>query len=96
MAQRVGFVGVGRMGAPMVRRFLAHGYEVFLRDVSDAAVRPFKLGFVFSRGTRPRVEMRLRSLSSSLKKRWRRGGTTQNTLRPSAVDARSYKPTFSI
>lgn len=28
MAEAVGFVGVGRMGAPMVRRLLAHGYEV--------------------------------------------------------------------
>jgi len=42
MAERVGFVGVGRMGAPMVRRLLAHGYEVVMRDVNDAAVAPFK------------------------------------------------------
>lgn len=42
MAERVGFVGLGRMGAPLVRRLLAHGYEVFLRDVNDAAVLPFK------------------------------------------------------
>lgn len=42
MAQPVGFVGVGRMGAPMVRRLLAHGYELFIRDVNDAAVAPFK------------------------------------------------------
>lgn len=42
MADRVGFIGVGRMGAPMVRRLLAHGHELFLRDVDDAAVQPFK------------------------------------------------------
>ncbi len=42
MAERVGFVGLGRMGAPLVRRLLAHGYEVFLRDVNDVAVLPFK------------------------------------------------------
>lgn len=42
MAERVGFVGVGRMGAPMVRRLLAHGYELFIRDVNAAAVAPFK------------------------------------------------------
>ncbi len=42
MADAVGFVGVGRMGAPMVRRLLARGHEVFLRDVSEAAVAPFK------------------------------------------------------
>ena len=42
MAEPVGFVGVGRMGAPMVRRLLAHGYEVVIRDVNDAAVAPFE------------------------------------------------------
>jgi len=42
MAEPVGFVGVGRTGAPMVRRLLAHGYEVVIRDVNDAAVAPFK------------------------------------------------------
>jgi 3-hydroxyisobutyrate dehydrogenase-like beta-hydroxyacid dehydrogenase len=42
MTEPVGFVGVGRMGAPMVRRLLARGYELFIRDVNDAAVAPFK------------------------------------------------------
>jgi 3-hydroxyisobutyrate dehydrogenase-like beta-hydroxyacid dehydrogenase len=42
MAERVGFVGVGRMGAPMVRRLMERGYEVFLRDVNDAALAPFR------------------------------------------------------
>jgi 3-hydroxyisobutyrate dehydrogenase-like beta-hydroxyacid dehydrogenase len=42
MAERVGFIGVGRMGVHMVRRLLAHGYEVAIRDVNDAAVAPFK------------------------------------------------------
>ncbi len=42
MSDRVGFIGVGRMGAPMVRRLLAHGYEVCIRDVSEAAVAPFR------------------------------------------------------
>ena len=42
MAERVGFIGVGRMGAPMVRRLLAHGYEIYIRDVSEAAVAPFR------------------------------------------------------
>ena len=42
MADRVGFIGVGRMGAPMVRRLLAPGYEVSIRDVAEAAVAPFR------------------------------------------------------
>lgn len=42
MADRVGFIGVGRMGAPMVRRLLDHGYEVCIRDVAAAAVAPFR------------------------------------------------------
>ncbi len=42
MADRVGFIGVGRMGAPMVRRLLAHSYELCIRDVAEAAVAPFR------------------------------------------------------
>jgi 3-hydroxyisobutyrate dehydrogenase-like beta-hydroxyacid dehydrogenase len=42
MADRVGFVGVGRMGAPMARRLLAHGHELVLHDVRDDAVQPFR------------------------------------------------------
>ncbi len=42
MADRVGFIGIGKMGAPMARRLLTHGYELFIRDIDDAAVLPFK------------------------------------------------------
>ena len=42
MAERVGFIGVGRMGGPMARRLLARGYELLIRDVNDAAVRHLK------------------------------------------------------
>ncbi len=42
MAEKLGFVGLGRMGGPMVRRLLARGYELYLRDVNDAALAPFK------------------------------------------------------
>lgn len=42
MADRVGFIGVGKMGGPMVRRLLAHGYELFIRDVAEVAVAPFR------------------------------------------------------
>ena len=42
MAERVGFIGVGRMGGPMARRLLARGYELLIRDVDEAAVRQLK------------------------------------------------------
>src|SRR5438132_988669 len=42
MADRVGFIGVGRMGGPIGRRLLDRGYELLIRDVDDAAVLPFK------------------------------------------------------
>ena len=42
MPERIGFIGVGRMGAPMVRRLLAQGYEMVLRDVNAAALAPFR------------------------------------------------------
>lgn len=37
-AQELGFVGVGRMGGPMVRRLLAAGYRPWVYDTSAAAV----------------------------------------------------------
>jgi 3-hydroxyisobutyrate dehydrogenase-like beta-hydroxyacid dehydrogenase len=36
----LGFVGLGRMGGPMVRRLLDAGHEVTVFDVSKEAVRP--------------------------------------------------------
>ncbi|HEX7124223.1 MAG TPA: NAD(P)-dependent oxidoreductase [Thermodesulfobacteriota bacterium] len=42
MTERVGFIGVGKMGAPMVRRLLAAGHTVHLHDVSEAALAPFR------------------------------------------------------
>ncbi len=36
--QMVGFVGVGRMGGPMVRRLLQAGFDVSIYDKSEAAV----------------------------------------------------------
>lgn len=42
MAQRVGFVGLGRMGSRMARRLLDHGYEVVVHDVNPDALRPFQ------------------------------------------------------
>jgi 3-hydroxyisobutyrate dehydrogenase-like beta-hydroxyacid dehydrogenase len=38
--QSVGFVGVGRMGGPMVRRLLNAGFDLTVYDTSDAAVEP--------------------------------------------------------
>jgi 3-hydroxyisobutyrate dehydrogenase-like beta-hydroxyacid dehydrogenase len=34
MPERVGFVGVRRMGAPIVRRLLARGYAVLICDLN--------------------------------------------------------------
>jgi 3-hydroxyisobutyrate dehydrogenase-like beta-hydroxyacid dehydrogenase len=39
----LGFVGLGRMGGPMVRRLLAAGHEVTVFDISEAAIRPLAL-----------------------------------------------------
>ena len=36
--QNVGFIGVGRMGGPMVRRLLEAGYGVTIYDTSEAAL----------------------------------------------------------
>jgi 3-hydroxyisobutyrate dehydrogenase-like beta-hydroxyacid dehydrogenase len=36
----LGFVGLGRMGGPMVRRLLAAGQGITVFDVSEAAIRP--------------------------------------------------------
>lgn len=42
MMDSVGFIGVGKMGGPMARRLLTHGYELFVRDLDDAALKPFR------------------------------------------------------
>src|SRR4051794_33615010 len=36
---RLGFIGVGRMGGPMARRLLADGYKLTVYDSSPAAVK---------------------------------------------------------
>lgn len=54
MAERVGFIGVGRMGAPMVRRLLAHGYEL----TSEAMAVATKAG------TAPDVALDILNVSS--------------------------------
>ena len=38
--QRIGFVGVGRMGGRMARRLIEAGYPLTVCDASDAAVAP--------------------------------------------------------
>lgn len=38
MAERVGFVGVGRMGGPMARRLIEAGYDLTIYDTSAAAI----------------------------------------------------------
>ncbi len=35
---KIGFVGLGKMGNPMVTRIMAAGHEVVVRDVDDAAM----------------------------------------------------------
>jgi 3-hydroxyisobutyrate dehydrogenase-like beta-hydroxyacid dehydrogenase len=42
MAQeRLGFIGVGRMGGPMATRLLDAGYELIVHDTNERAVEPF-------------------------------------------------------
>ena len=38
--QTIGFVGVGRMGGPMVRRLLQAGFDLTIFDTSEAAIAP--------------------------------------------------------
>jgi 3-hydroxyisobutyrate dehydrogenase-like beta-hydroxyacid dehydrogenase len=38
--QHLGFVGIGRMGGPMVNRLLDAGHELTIFDTSDAALKP--------------------------------------------------------
>ena len=38
--QSVGFIGVGRMGAPMAHRLIDAGYKLTLYDTNDAAMAP--------------------------------------------------------
>jgi len=39
--ERLGFIGVGRMGDPMARNLLAAGFELTIYDTSAAALEPF-------------------------------------------------------
>ncbi|MEE8435168.1 MAG: NAD(P)-dependent oxidoreductase [bacterium] len=38
MTQRIGFIGMGAMGAPMVRRLLSHDYPLILHDIRTEIV----------------------------------------------------------
>src|SRR6185369_3681150 len=40
--ERLGFIGVGRMGDPMARNLLTAGFELTIYDTSAAALEPFK------------------------------------------------------
>jgi len=40
--ERLGFIGVGRMGDPMARNLLAAGFELTIYDTSTAALEPLK------------------------------------------------------
>ena len=40
--ERLGFIGVGRMGDPMARNLLTAGFELTIYDTSAAAMEPFK------------------------------------------------------
>ncbi len=42
MSDRLGFIGVGKMGTPMVRRLLANGHALCIHDVVEAALAPFR------------------------------------------------------
>src|SRR5215469_16023029 len=39
--ERIGFIGLGNMGAPMARRLVAAGYELIVTDALAAAVERF-------------------------------------------------------
>ena len=35
----VGFIGIGKMGFPMACRIAAHGYPLFVNDISETAIQ---------------------------------------------------------
>ena len=39
---KVGFIGIGKMGLPMVSRIAAHGYPLHAYDFSEAAIKEFR------------------------------------------------------
>jgi 3-hydroxyisobutyrate dehydrogenase-like beta-hydroxyacid dehydrogenase len=41
--ERLGFIGVGRMGDPMTRNLLTAGFELTIYDTSAAAIEPLKV-----------------------------------------------------
>ena len=42
--ERIGFVGLGNMGAPMARRLVNAGYELVVSDAIPEAVERFAAG----------------------------------------------------
>jgi len=40
--ERIGFIGVGRMGDPMARNLLTAGFELTIYDTSAAAIAPIQ------------------------------------------------------
>jgi 3-hydroxyisobutyrate dehydrogenase-like beta-hydroxyacid dehydrogenase len=42
MTDRIGFIGLGRMGGPMARRIHEAGFELTVYDIVEAAVEPFR------------------------------------------------------
>jgi 3-hydroxyisobutyrate dehydrogenase len=51
--QRIGFIGLGNMGAPMARRLVDAGYELVVTDAVPEAVERFAAGSKCERGASP-------------------------------------------
>ena len=51
--ERIGFIGLGNMGAPMARRLVDAGYELVVTDAVPEAVERFAAGSKCERAASP-------------------------------------------
>ena len=88
---QLGMIGLGRMGANMVRRLMKGGHECVVFDMSPKAVAELAkekaIGSVLARGLRQEADEAARGLADGAGRRW--------STRPSPICCRISKPATS-